>query len=115
MQQANASENPKERLSFLIDSITRVIYLNVCRGLFEEHKLIYSFLISSSINKKANLLLENNWSVFLRGAGIYDKSEYKDSPDINIINALSWDLACYLDCKFEKFNGLTKNIIEKWN
>ncbi len=97
----------------MIDSITKVIYLNVCRGLFEEHKLIYSFLISSSINKKAGLLQDNNWSVFLRGAGIYDKSEFKETPDINVINVLSWDLACYLDSQFEKFHGLTKNIAEK--
>jgi dynein heavy chain len=35
-----------ERLVHLINTITRVIYNNVCRGLFEEHKLIFSFLIT---------------------------------------------------------------------
>ena len=34
------------RLKNLIDTITNVIYTNVCRGLFEEHKMIYSFLIA---------------------------------------------------------------------
>ena len=40
-----------QRLSDLIERITKVLYTNVCRGLFEAHKLIFSFLIATSINK----------------------------------------------------------------
>ena len=32
------------------------MYSNVCRGLFEKHKKIFSFLIASSINKNLGLL-----------------------------------------------------------
>lgn len=50
------------------------MYSNVCRGLFEAHKLIYSFLISSSINKHAKTLDPALFSLLLKGAGTFDKS-----------------------------------------
>jgi dynein heavy chain len=55
--------------------ITNVIYTNVCRGLFEAHKLIFSFLIAIQINRKAGLVSDALWSVFLRGAGVVDKAK----------------------------------------
>ena len=39
----------QKRIEMLIDNITRTIYNNICRGLFEAHKLIFSFLICTSI------------------------------------------------------------------
>lgn len=41
----------EERLEILIDRITRILYTNISRGLFEADKLIYSMLIASSIKK----------------------------------------------------------------
>jgi len=51
MQNSEESTDPKKRLANLINMITKTIFINVCRGLFEAHKLIFSFLIASSINK----------------------------------------------------------------
>ena len=48
---AEPSEDIPKRLLNLIFSITRVVFTNVCRGLFEDHKLIFSFLIATAINK----------------------------------------------------------------
>ena len=39
----------KKRVSILINDLTDSFYLNICRGLFEKDKLLYSFLITSSI------------------------------------------------------------------
>jgi len=63
------------RIVNLIHSITSIIFTNVCRGLFEKDKLVFSFLIAISINRKAKLLSDQLWSVFLRGAGPFDKSK----------------------------------------
>ena len=52
MQNAEESADSQVRLTNLIHTITRTIFTNVCRGLFEAHKLIFSFLIASSINKQ---------------------------------------------------------------
>lgn len=97
----------------MIDHITRTIYTNVCRGLFEKDKLIFSFLISTSINKQAKILDELLFGVFLRGAGVMDKSKQPPNPDKEKLGNLAWDLAYYLDIHFERFLGITKSIISK--
>ena len=75
MELADQSKVLSKRLENMINSITTLIYTNVCRGLFEAHKLIFSFLIATSINKKQKLLSEALWSVFLRGAGVIEKNK----------------------------------------
>ena len=53
IEKSRKSRDLDERLEILIDMITRTIYTNVSRGLFETHKIIYSFLIIVSINKNS--------------------------------------------------------------
>jgi dynein heavy chain len=71
---------PKEsdidkRLAILIDKITRMIYTNISRGLFEKDKMIYSFLISTSILRNANQIDEGIWNIFLRGPTVMTAEE----------------------------------------
>lgn len=40
------------------------------------------------------------WSVFLRGAPVYDKSKIPINPDPTVIPMLSWELAYYLELTF---------------
>ena len=112
MRNSQTSTDLHVRLVNLIDMITNVIYTNVCRGLFEEHKLIFSFLISIQINRKAGIVSDLLWTVFLRGSGLIDKAKQPINPDKLILNDAAWDLAYYLDCTFENFKGLTLNIIK---
>ena len=39
--------------------------------------------------------------MFLRGAGIFDKSEISENPDDAFINENAWNLAYYLDINIE--------------
>jgi len=52
----------------LIDDVTKSFYLNICRGLFEVDKLLYSFLNASSILKRADKISPEEWNFFLRGS-----------------------------------------------
>ena len=47
-------EDIDEHIKLLINFITKTIYNNICRGLFENHKMIYSFLICTSILRNDN-------------------------------------------------------------
>jgi len=100
---ADESKDFDVRIKNLIDSITKTMYSNVCRGLFEAHKLIYSFLISSSINKLAKILSPALFSILLKGATVKDRSKMPANPYVERISNVSWELAYYLDQNFEKF------------
>jgi len=52
----------------LIDQISDTLYINVCQGLFEEHKIIFSFLIATSIQTNIGEISEDQCSLLARGA-----------------------------------------------
>ena len=58
MGQAEKSETLDKRLTNLIDGITKDVFRNVTRGLFEKDKTLFAFLIASSINKTAKVISE---------------------------------------------------------
>lgn len=51
----------------LISNITQNLYVNVCRGLFEAHKIIFSFMICTSIKKNLREIDEVSYNILLRG------------------------------------------------
>ena len=59
-----------DRLTELIKNITEILYTNISRGLFEKDKIIYSFLITTSIMRNANQIKTTNWNSLLRGASV---------------------------------------------
>ena len=57
----------QERINLLISDITESFYLNICRGLFEKDKLLYSFMIASKIKIYDHEINDTEWNFFLRG------------------------------------------------
>eukprot|EP00828_Plagiopyla_frontata_P006295 TRINITY_DN1271_c0_g3_i1.p1 TRINITY_DN1271_c0_g3~~TRINITY_DN1271_c0_g3_i1.p1 ORF type:complete len:1785 (-),score=242.13 TRINITY_DN1271_c0_g3_i1:82-5436(-) len=112
IQQAEQTEELEVRLDNLINQITKYIYTNVSRGLFQQHKLIFSFLILINIQIKEAIVQEDLWSVFLRGTAAYDKSLQPSPPERYILplSDLQWSLAYYLSLKFEKFQDLVTDV-----
>lgn len=77
---AKKSDNLNERIEILIKDITESVYTNICRGLFEKDKLLFSFLISSSILKRSNDIKFEEWNFFLRGStGDYSKQPFDET------------------------------------
>lgn len=103
----------------MIDNITRTIYTNVSRGLFEAHKIIYSFLIITSINRNSKKVKENQWNLLLRGAGPITPEELKkrpECPDGKVLTSIAWDLIYYMDINdLETYGGLTDSIVKSWD
>eukprot|EP00879_Flechtneria_rotunda_P011225 GHRR01011724.1.p1 GENE.GHRR01011724.1~~GHRR01011724.1.p1 ORF type:complete len:1363 (+),score=486.85 GHRR01011724.1:1838-5926(+) len=58
------------RLKLLSDFTTSFVFRNVSRGLFEEHKLLFSFLMCTSILRHLSCddISEVEWSCLVRGA-----------------------------------------------
>ena len=63
-----ASDDLEIRLRDLIDMITKNIYSNISRGLFEADKLIFTYLIATSVNRNAGIITPAGWTALLRGA-----------------------------------------------
>ena len=80
IEKSKKSKVLEERLEILIDNISRMIYTNVSRGLFEAHKIIYSFLITTSINRNSGTIKESVWNILLRGAGPLSSEQMKSKP-----------------------------------
>lgn len=96
MDIAEKNQNVEGRLVNLIESITREIYKNVTRGLFEKDKILFSFMIATSINKNAKVITEDIWSTFSRGPNIVEKINSKPNPNKNLFTTKAWELAEYL-------------------
>lgn len=101
----------------LIDKLTRNIYVNVCSGLFEQDKIIFSFLICTSIYKNSGLIDDMSYNLLLRGQGVYDKTEqpdyYQHREIHDVLTEQQWDLAYCMQLKLkDQFGGLLESILE---
>jgi dynein heavy chain len=112
VENAKSSTKQEERLRNLIDTITKTIFTNICRGLFEQHKLLFSFMIAASIEKQNKSLNPAMWNVFLRGAGLFDNKSQPKCPE-GLLQT-TWDLAYYLEINFKEFEGLTDNLSNQY-
>lgn len=88
-----AAPTIEERLTILIDRITKILYTNVSRGLFEADKLIYSMLIAASIKRQRGELDVGIWNAFLRGPTVMTDAEKEAQPKkpSDQITELIWD------------------------
>jgi len=55
------------RLQMLLDKVTLAVYTNVSRGLFQRHKLVFSFMLCASIFKQSGVISESQWNFLLHG------------------------------------------------
>jgi dynein heavy chain len=53
-----------------MEVITKLIFVNVSRGLFEKDKLIFSYLISTSIDRQSGKIKVPSWNLLLRGTAL---------------------------------------------
>ncbi|CAJ0967781.1 unnamed protein product, partial [Ranitomeya imitator] len=73
IETAEKSNNLDIRLATLLAQTLFSSYTNVSRGLFEQHKLIYSFMLCIEIMRQKEEITESEWNFFLRGAASLDK------------------------------------------
>lgn len=67
IKKSNTAEQLVERINNLNEHHTYAVYENICRGLFERHKLLFSFQICTKILITENKINENEFEFFLNG------------------------------------------------
>ncbi|XP_051667332.1 dynein axonemal heavy chain 1 [Manacus candei] len=77
----------KERVININNYITFSLYCNVCRSLFEKHKLMFAFLVSARILMNEGKIDMDEWRYLLSGGAI---KEMKDNPAPSWVNERAW-------------------------
>merc|ERR1712054_469053 len=126
MRDATPCEELDQRLQILLDAVALVMYQNVCRGLFNKDRSLYSSLICGQILRERGDILESEWNVLLRGAGAVDRELQEPNPDPNRINEFDWDTIWAAENRIcsgtdadgnpiQPFAGLMKSISTEWD
>lgn len=66
-------EDAAERNISLNEYHTYSVYKNTCRGLFEEHKLLFALQMTVKITEEAGKLNRSEYDFFLRGGQVLDR------------------------------------------
>jgi dynein heavy chain, axonemal len=101
----------EDRVAKIIENVTRVIYLVVCRGLFQSDKKLLGFLFATAIARNNNTINTHAWNTFIRGGGVINKKNPKKNPLIGKISEVQWDLVCKIESKINNFNGIADDMI----
>ncbi|XP_038570255.1 dynein heavy chain 6, axonemal isoform X1 [Micropterus salmoides] len=99
----------EERIQILLDQILLNSYINVSRGLFEQHKLIYSFMLCVEVMKQRGEISDAEWQHFLRGAASLGK-DCAERPDVPWLSDFYWQTCCELEDTLSCFKGISKEI-----
>jgi dynein heavy chain len=67
VKDSQASEDTTERIAILNEAQTLSLYQNICRSLFERHKLLFSLLLCTKILFGDNKIDSDEWRFFLAG------------------------------------------------
>jgi len=88
---AQKSDDIDIRMVNLSHSILANIFVNVCRGLFEEDKLTFSFIIATAYQRQSGEINGAEWSLLLRGIGLLSMAERPPNPDPEFFSDKMWD------------------------
>jgi len=100
-----------------MDVITKLIYVNVSRGLFEKDKLIFSYLITTSILRNRGDITPISWNLLLRGVQMISDEQKKKQPanplPVNILTDSQADFLWSAECvEEEAYGGLMESFKE---
>uniref|UniRef100_I3MYF0 Dynein axonemal heavy chain 6 n=1 Tax=Ictidomys tridecemlineatus TaxID=43179 RepID=I3MYF0_ICTTR len=103
------TDDLQHRLKILLEQTLLTAYVNISRGLFEQHKLIYSFMLCVEIMRQQELLTEAEWNFFLRGSAGLEKDR-PPKPEVPWLSTAMWFACCDLEESFPVFQGITRYI-----
>eukprot|EP00435_Cladocopium_sp_Y103_P031168 s634_g7.t2 len=100
----------EERIEDLNAFHALAVYKYGCRAIFERHKLLLSLHLCAQVLKYSNDLNETEFSFFLFGGQVFDRSGQPANPSPDWINQSMWDNIVEADSKLESFKGFQTSL-----
>jgi dynein heavy chain len=107
IRSAEASDKLDERLEILNNHFTYYVYQNICRSLFEAHKLLFSFLLTIKIMQGNDLVDPMEWRFLISGK--VASSVDIENPDPNWLDGRMWGELKQLST-LPAFEGLAADV-----
>ncbi|ESP04959.1 hypothetical protein LOTGIDRAFT_184938 [Lottia gigantea] len=105
IEKSQRSSKLEERILNLNEYHTYAVYRYTCRGLFERHKLLFSFQMCAKILEHAGKINMDEYNFFLRGGVVIDRENQMDNPCSAWLSDNAWDNITELD-KLINFHGV---------
>ena len=80
----------RARLDVLLSDLNASVYTNMCRGLFEKDKLLFSFLMAVNTLRGAGKISDAEWSYFVRSADAATLKLTPANPAASWLSLESW-------------------------
>ncbi|XP_073954502.1 dynein axonemal heavy chain 1-like isoform X2 [Choristoneura fumiferana] len=87
MAETEPNEDIIERVEIIIEYFTFLLYVNVCRSLFERHKLLFAFLLCARILLDKGIIRLSEFNFLLNGAKIEEEME---NPEPKWVSERMW-------------------------
>lgn len=95
IQSAKISSTLEGRLKNLNDYFTYSVYKNICRSLFEKHKLLFSFLLTIKIMQGNDEIDPGEWRFLISGMSASNPIQ-AENPAPGWLEAYAWNEICNL-------------------
>ncbi|XP_053403796.1 dynein axonemal heavy chain 2-like isoform X5 [Mercenaria mercenaria] len=105
IDKSQRSAKLEERIQHMNEYHTYAVYRFTCRGLFERHKLLFSFQMCAKILEHAGKLNMDEYNFFLRGGVVLDRENQMDNPCSGWLSDVAWDNITELE-KLTNFHGI---------
>jgi dynein heavy chain len=103
------SEDIEQRVRNVNEFFTFSLFTNVCRSLFEKHKLLFSFLLIIRILMNDDQINTDEWRYLLAGGAAVEKKINNPAPEW--LTSQSWTEILSL-ATLKSFNGLDLEFME---
>jgi dynein heavy chain, axonemal len=112
--QATPANEMSQRISNLNSFFTFSVYQNICRSLFERHKLLFSFILCVKILQGDDLIDNQEYRFLL--SGISPNHQSYPMPETNWLEANVWNDLCELSGlpAFSSLPSLFQLRVEQW-
>ncbi|KAF0304890.1 Dynein heavy chain 2, axonemal [Amphibalanus amphitrite] len=109
IDKAQRSPKLENRIQNMNDYHTYAVYKYACRGLFERHKLLFSFHMCIKMLESQSAVNTDEYLFFLKGGVVLDREEQMDNPCPEWLSDSAWDNITELE-RLANFHGVIQSF-----